>query len=243
MKIKKFLEKVAEEDRESLINDKDIEFLASIGVDYNKKRDAAKEEQDSSYYRTKSADNRKALIISVACSIVALFAVILILIYSLKPAPFEPPIEYFEDNFIEAESSLQELNGDLQSFSLIVNTDVYRVKTTRVYDSLSEDNLYYKLELTTYQVPTKILSFDIVVNSNYHHEEIRYTSELIETQISEYTVKYTEESVVLELPFSNVNCMGEMQIGNQWIYIINYEEMALGQSTFIETLQSLIVFN
>ena len=42
MKIKKFLEKAAEEDRESLINDRDIEFLASIGVDYNKKREAAK---------------------------------------------------------------------------------------------------------------------------------------------------------------------------------------------------------
>lgn len=242
MKTKKFLEQVAEEDREALVNDRDIEFLESIGVDYNKKSAAAKESLNSSYYRTKSAVNYRAVLVSVASLIVAFIAVALILFYTLKPAPFESPIEYFEANEVDVPSDLQELNSDLKLFSLTVDTSEYGLKTTRIYDELSEDNLYYMLEFTATGVLNKKFTLDVVVNSNYKHKELEYT-DFKEAQISNYKMKYSEYSVPFNPPFSRVNCTGEIQIGEQWIYITDYTETAIGQGTFIETLQSIITFN
>ena len=242
MKIKKFLEKAAEEDRESLINDKDIEFLASIGVDYNKKKEAAKKEPDSSYYLTAKSVNYKALFAGIACFlIVAITAVSLSIYFSLRTPPVESPIHYFEDNFVEVDSNLQELNADLLLFELTVDTDEYDVSLRKTYDSVSGDNLFFTLEFTSQQGLSKKFRFVIIVNKYYEHEELTYIEELKETQISDFTLKYYEISRPMSgTPFVNVDCMGEIQIGEQWIYITKYEERAIGQSTFIDTLQSLI---
>ena len=253
MKVKKFLEKVAEEDRESLINDKDIEFLASIGVDYNKKREAAKKEPDSAYYREAKSVNYRVLFASIACFlIVAITVVSLSLYFSLRsspvnpppinPSPVEPPIQYFDDNFVEVDSNLQELNDNLELFSLTVDESVYNVVIKKTYDSVSEDDLFFTLEFTTKQQGLgKKFKIDIVVNKLYEHEDLAYTLELKETQLLDYTLKYYEHSLPMSgMPFVNVDCMAEMQIGEQWIYVTKYEERALRKSTFIETLQSLI---
>ena len=244
MKIKKFLEKAAEEDRESLINDKDIEFLASIGVDYNKKREAAKKEPDSSYYLTAKSVNYKALFAGIACFlVVAITVVALSLYFSLKSPSVEPPIHYFEDNFVEVDSNLQELNDDLQLFSLNVDESEYKVGIKKTYDSVSSDDLYFTLEFTSKKGLSKKFTVDIVVNKFYVHKEINYTNELKEAQFSKYTLEYFESTDPMSgTPFVTVDCKGEMQIGEQWIYIIRYEEMALGQSTFVDTLKSLISF-
>ena len=242
MEVKKFLKKVAEEDRESLINDKDIEFLASIGVDYNKKKAAIQNEPPVSYYLTASASNHKTLFICIACFLVAALTVSLILYYYLKPASLEPPIHYFEDNFVKVDSSLEELNADLESFKLVVNDNDYEVKVKKTYDSLSGDSLFYSLNFS-HQNGMKLFALEIVVNSLYEHEQVIY-KDPIEIQITKYTVKYIETSKSISgTPFNKVICQGEIQIGEQWIYIEKYEEMALGQSTFIETLQSIISFN
>ena len=248
MKIKKFLEKAAEEDRESLINDKDIEFLASIGVDYNKKRDAAKKEPDSSYYRTAKSVNNRGLFAGIACFlVVAITAVALSLYFSLKSPSVEPPVHYFDDNFVVVDSNLQELNADLQLFSLNINNSEYKVDIKRTYDSVSGDDLFFTLEFSVNQNPNKRFRLDIVVNKFYNHKSLTYTERLKEEQFSEnnpeYTIKYSEESkTVPGTPFINIEILGELQIGEQWIYVVSYIEMAIGQSTFLDTLQSLISF-
>ena len=239
MKIKKFLEKVAEEDRESLINDKDVEFLASIGVDYEKKRDAAKTEPQSSHYLKASAFNYRALLTAIPCCIVAALIVATSLFYTLRPSPVESPVHYFDKNFVTVNSNLQELNADLQLFIITVDDDVYDVVIKRTYDSFSSDNLYYTLDFTTENSLNKKFKLDIVVNKFYKHEGLPYTNVLKESKFSDYTLKYEEK---FEPLLDEVNCKGEMQIGEQWIYIVNYTETAYEHSAFIETLQSLITF-
>ena len=244
MKIKKFLEKVAEEDRESLINDKDIEFLASIGVDYNKKREAAKNEPDSSYYLKAKAVNNKLLFTGIALFlVVAITAVALSLYFSLRSPSVEPPIHYFDDNFVEVDSNLQELNADLELFILSIDADEFDVDIKRTYDSLSGDDLFFTLEFTSNLGFSKKFTLDIVVNKFYEHDELAYTTDLNEIPFADYTLKYYENSQPMSvLPFSKVSCLGEIQIGEQWVYVTKYEEQALGQSTFVDTLESLIKF-
>ena len=244
MKIKKFLEKVAEEDRESLINDGDIEFLASIGVDYNKKKAAAAKELDASYYLTAKAFSPKALMIGIASFLVAVIAVSIILYYYLKPVPVTPPLQYFEDNFVEVDSNLQELNSDLKLFSMTVDDAVYELDIKKTYDSLSGDDLYFTLEFSAKQGLSKKFRLEVVVNSLYEHDDTAFDKEPIEKRISEYTIKYAETSnPMVGSPFITVKSRGEMQIGEQYVYITKYDEIALGQSSFIETLQSIISFN
>ena len=244
MKIKKFLEKAAEEDRESLINDGDIEFLASIGVDYNKKKAAAAKEPDASYYLTARAFNQKALMIGIACFLVAVIAVSIILYYYLKPAHVAPPLQYFEDNFVEVDSNLQELNTDLKLLSITVDEAEYELEVKRTYDSLSGDDLYFTLELYAKGGISKKFRLEVVVNSLYKHDDLVYSKEPVVEQFSEYTIKYEVISnPMIGSPFITVKSRGEMQIGEQYIYITKYDEIALGQSTFIETLQSIINFN
>ena len=240
MKIKKFLEKVAEEDRESLINDRDIEFLASIGVDYNKKREAAQNEPTSSYYRTATAFNYRALLISLACFAVAAITVALILYFYFKPAP---PLHYFEDNFVEVESDLMELNEDLNLFSLTLDDSEYKCIIKKTYDDVSGDDLFFTLDFTAKQGFNKIFTIEVVVNNKYEHEALTYRKEPVETYISNYKIKYEENILSIpSSPFITAKCIGEMKIGNQWIYIVNFDEMAEGQSTFIDTLESIIQF-
>ena len=240
MKIDKFLEKVAEEDRESMINDRDIEFLASIGVDYNKKKIAAAQEPEASYYLTARSFNPKALIICIASFLVAVIAVSIILYIYLKPAR----VKYFQDNFVEVESDLQELNSGLKLFSMTIDETEYELGVKRTYDSLSGDDLYFTLEFSAKQKLSQKFRLEIVVNKLYEYEELIFDMEPVEEQITEYTIKYTEKSKPMSgSPFIEVECRGKMKIGEQYIYITKYEEVALGQSTFIESLQALIRFN
>ena len=239
MNIKKFLEKVAEEDRESLINDKDIEFLASIGVDYNKKREQAKKQPEANHYLSAPSFNRRAIIVSIACFLVAVFAVLTILYFTVKPGSGKPPIGYLEDNFLEEPSDLNELNKDLQLFSLVVDENEYTYDIQKTYDSVSNHHLFYTVKFASKKGQSKKFSIDIVVNGNFDYDSFEYTSELKESQVSGYTLKYTESVLPM---FMKVNCKGEIQIGEQYIYITNYEETAIGQSTLVETLESLISF-
>ena len=163
------------------------------------------------------------------------------LYFSLKSPSVEPPIHYFEDNFVEVDSNLQELNADLQLFALTIDTDEYEVSIRKTYDSVSGDDLFFTLEFSANQGLSKKFRLEIVVNKFYKHEELTYTDDLSKTQFSGYTLKYLESSQPMTgTPFVSVDSMGELQIGEQWIYIVRYEETAFGQSTFIETLQSLI---
>ena len=243
MKIKKFLKKVAEEDRESIIDEKDIEFLSSIGVDYNKKKATTQNEPTASYYLTASAFNYRTVLICLVCFIVAAITVSIILYNYFNPALVEPPLHYFEDNFEEADSDLQELNNDLKLFLLTVDEELYDLDIKKTYDTLSGDNLYYTLFFNQRLVQLKSFKLVVVVNSLYEHEQLVY-DEYSETKLAEYTVKYAESSEpMLDTPFNTVICQGEIQIGKQWIYVETYEEIVMGQSTFIETLQSIINFN
>ena len=240
MDIDKFLKKVAEEDRESLINDKDIEFLASIGVDYNKKRIAAQNEPPASYYLTAKPFNYRVLWVCLAIFIVVVITVSIILYSYFKPNLVEPPIQYFEGNFVKVDSDIDELNADLELFSLVVNENDYDLLIEKTYDSLSGDTLYYRLNISLQN--GKLFKLDIVVNRLYEYKQFSFDREPVETKISGYTLKYVEDIEEMFPPLTKVTGKGEMRIGEQWIYIEKFEEMTLGQSTFIETLQSIISF-
>lgn len=237
MSFKKRFDKLIEEDKKSRITEKDRAFLASL--------ESMIVEAPQGEVKVKTF-NYRAVLISVACALVAALTVLLILYYTFKPNTIDPTIEYFEDNFVTVASDESELNGDLILFTFEADSSRYIVEINRTFDSLSGDTLYYTLFITN-ATPDFTLSaiFKIVVNKNYTHDGQDYRREIIETKISGYEIKYTQDITsenVFGMTVNTVECTGEMQIGVQWVYITQYQETSLTEGTFLETLQSMIHF-
>lgn len=237
MSFRKRFDKLIEEDKKSRITEKDRAFLASL--------ESMIVEPPQGEVKVKTF-NYRAVLICVACALVAALTILLIFYYTLKPNSFDPPIEYFEDYFETVESDEIELNGDLILFTFEVDKSRYIVEINRTYDSLSGDTLYYTLFITN-ATPDFTLSakYEIVVNENYTHTDINYRREIIETEISGYSIKYTQDITsenVFGMTVNTVECIGEIQVGTEWIYITKYQETSLTEGTFLETLQSMIHF-
>lgn len=232
MNFKKRFDKRIEEDKKSMLTESDRAFLATL-------QDMVVE-QPHGEVLAKPFNNKKPLIISVACCMVAAITVFLILYFTLFSK--HQGTFYLTDNFVEVKSDVIELNSDLILFSFEADEN-YSVDISKVYDSVSNDTLYYKLAVTN-ELSLQI-QLDIVVNKNYIHSDMGYWTETSDVTISDYKLSYLQTVTPMPIggmPFNLVRCMGEMQIGKQWIYIINYEEMSLTEGTFIETLQSIIHF-
>lgn len=232
MNFKKRFEKRIEEDKKSMLTESDRAFLATL-------QDMVVERPQGEVL-AKPFNYKKPLIISVACFMVAALTVFLILWFALPSKPKGKV--YFEDNFVEVRSDVTELNSDLILCSFEADEN-YSLEIFKIYDSVSNDTLYYKLKMSDdYGINIKL---EIVVNKNYNHPAIIYGAETSGITISDYTLVYLQTVTPMPIggvSFNSVNCMGEMQIGNQWIYIMSYEEMSLTEGTFIETLQSMIHF-
>ena len=232
MNFKKRFEKRIEEDKKSMYTESDREFLKVL--------QGMAVECPEGEVIAKPRNYKKPLIISVACFLVVALALSLILYYTLSPKPDD--IFYLTDNFVEVDSDMDELNSDLVLFSLEADETKYSIDVKRVYDSVSTDTLYYRLIINnaTQDFSLKI-EFEIVVNKNFIHDNMNYRTEKLESTISTYSLIYTQDITPSALSgFSNVDCIGEMKIGKQWVYIMKYQELSLGEGTFIETLQSMI---
>lgn len=234
MNFKKRFEKRIEEDKKSMLTESDRAFLATL-------QDMVLERPQGEVLA--KPDYKKPLIISVACFMVAALTVFLILHFTLLSKQNGTPM-YFTDNFVEVESDMDELNSKLDLFTVEADEDKYSVDVFRTYDSVSGDIIYYRVIISDENGLN--IRLHIVVNKNYAHPEMDYSAETSSITISDYTLVYLQTvtpTTVAGTPFNTVNCMGEMQVGKQWIYILSYKEMSLTEGTFIETLQSIIHFN
>lgn len=237
MSFKKRFDKRIEEDKKSRITESDRAFLASL--------ESYVVEPPEGEVRVKTF-NYKALLYSVACAIVAALTVFIIVYFTVKPgnAPVTPP-DYFFDESDPVVSDLSELNGDLILFAFEADTNKYKTVVEKVYDSVSNDTLYYVLTVTNaipdFELSARIV---IVVNENYTFAPGDYNRETVEDTIFGYTIKYTQMLTTIAtmdtIKVYEAKCKGEMQIGTQWVYITQYQETTVDENTFLNTLKSFI---
>lgn len=261
MNFRKRFDKRIEEDKRSMLTDGDMEFLNSL------QNMVAERSEDTREGNVKvKTFNYKVLLMVVAAVLALTFAVLIILYYTLDsgnlnpvepspeingstdPAnPTDPPFEYYSDNFVKAMSDTEELNGDLILFKFRTDESKYSVDIEKTYDSVSGDTLFYTLKIsnTTPDIPL-LATLEIVVNKNFNYDAIWYNNELIEATLSGYSIKYTQDitsTSVDNVTINRVECRGQMQIGDQFLYVIQYQETSLTEGTFLETLQSMLIFD
>lgn len=233
MNFKKRFENRIEQDKKSMVTESDRAYLSTL-------QNMVAERPEGEVIA--KSFNRKPLIISVACFLVAALTVTLILYYTLYSKPKN--IFYLTENYVLVDSDIDELNADLTLFTLEVDTAKYSFKVIRTYDSVSGDTLFYRLDIISQDISLKT-QIEIVVNENFIHDDMHYSEETVEGSISGYTINYTQSlssTSVSGITLNIVDCMGEMQIGTQWIYIQDYRELSFAEGTFVETLQSIIHF-
>lgn len=237
MNFKKRFEKRIEEDKKSRISESDMAFLATL-------QDMVVERPEGEVI-AKPFNYKKPLLISVACFLVAALTVSLILYYTLFSKPKVP--FYSLDNSVTVDSGVAELNSDLDLFTFEVDEEVFAVEIKKIYDSVSGDTLFYQLGINFVTEDVSIVThIEIVVNKNFTHPALNYSGKMIESQISGYKLSYTQSitpTLFDEVTANVIDCMGEMQVGKQWIYVTYYQEVSLAEGTFVETLQSMLHFN
>lgn len=230
MNFKKRFNKRIEEDKRSMLTESDMAYLATL--------QSMVVERPEGEVIAKPLNYKKPLLISVACFLAVALALSLVLYFTLTK---QKGIFYQDDNFREVVSSVEMLNSDLLDFSLVVDENKYSADVQKVYDSVSGDTIYYKLTLNDGQRLS--VQFEIVVNKNYTHSEMLYGWELFESAVSGNRLIYTQNitsSSVAGIAVNTVVCTGEIKIGNQWVYIIGYQEISLGEGTFVDFMQSII---
>lgn len=232
MNFKKRFEKRIEEDKKSMYTESDMAFLATL-------QNMVVGRPDGEVV-AKRIDYKKPLLIAGACFLVVALALSLILYYTLSSTSVGEKY-YLDYNRDSVESTVEELNSALDLFSFEANESLYNIDVKKYYDKESEDTLYYNLSINTTHGLGFNAEIDIVVNKNFIHDSINYRSEKLESMILGYTLIYTHDITPTAITGINtVNCMGEIKVGNQWIYINSYEELSMGEGTFVETLQSMI---
>lgn len=233
MKTKKKLQQIAEKDKQSLINEKDIALFDSYGVSFGEAPSPAE---------TKNF-NLKAFIISLSCFAVAAVAVFLIVFYSLQSRG--NGFKYSDTNIKSVDSDLAELNGDLKNFKILMGENGYNLNVKKFYDSVSSDTLYYDLKAEALDLTTDY-DFRIIVNEHYNYKDFKFNSDNVtEATLSNFPIRYSTEIKPSEMDESvnEVNCSAEWKIGKQTVYVTHYTELSLGEGMFLENLQSVIKVN
>ncbi len=179
--------------------------------------------------------SRSALIITIACVFVCLLtAGILWISLSHRETEYRKDDERTAD--ITIESIYKETGNKVN-----INTNAYNiVATNKVYDSVSQDYLYFSVKIkdTNNLVNGNI---SLVANAKYSFSET-YPAEPTETVWNNITVKYAIASHSIDAITTN-NVFGYFEYNKLKIYF-SYEQMDLGQAaTPIQFLEDALILN
>ncbi len=152
-------------------------------------------------------------------------------------------IKYIESNFVSVDSDINEFNDALDKLTVNLMGD----KTTTVlktYDQLSGDDLYYTLKIEeTTETVFVCLDMLVVVNEHYDYENFQIDETFVTETVEDFSVNYSQVvSVDPDFGLNLVKCTGKIEKPNFEIYILNYEEYALDDGSFLNFIDDLLEF-
>lgn len=220
MNLKEYLAQQAEEEISSVLTEEDKAYCRQI---------AANSLPDDDII-----DRRKRgifLAVSMAVFITAL--IIMLALFIPKKNDFE--IRYFDENIVSQTAVVSDLNDSAKGFELNMGANIFETTATLHYDSLSNDKLYYMLELKGFNETADIVC---VINENYSYPFEDFGKELYEKAFSNYILKYSSYGS------DNERYIGYIEIGTEKIYITSYvQNEPLGDRSlqaFFDYVQSII---
>ena len=232
MNVKKYLKKQAEQDLQSLETEGDREFLGQLeNIAEENARARAKKRNLQGLWAIPS--------VAVAGGLAA------VLLVEFLPVANNglDGIKYIESNFVSVDSDINEFNDALDKLTVNLMGD----KTTTVlktYDQLSGDDLYYTLKIEeTTETVFVCLDMLVVVNEHYDYENFQIDETFVTETVEDFSVNYSQVvSVDPDFGLNLVKCTGKIEKPNFEIYILNYEEYALDDGSFLNYIDDLLEF-
>jgi len=145
---------------------------------------------------------------------------------------------YQEENEVEAHSAPELLNAELQLTQ--INVDEEKSKVYLIYDSLSKDHLYFKVQFDD-EDSLESATVLVAVNANYHGGFESPVDPKTAT-VNGFTVKYTEGFEFIEdFGFYSVKATAEIITAKEHIFI-TYEAYCLEESSnFLSWLEQVVI--
>lgn len=227
MNVKKYLQQQAEQDRKTIVSENDDRFLQNVKAEIDTK--------------TSPSPRHFARLRFWLIGTTSVLASIAILVCVLVFYPQGQGVIYYENNFVQSDSTLQSMDEDMKEFAFDIDEKLYTVKVQVTTDSVSGDTIMYYADITSHDKLLK-LSIIAVCNKNYHYRGLQITEEYSTEKLPLYEIRYT--STIIPDPdfgFNIFNAKAQIQRGSEFIYITEYTETMLGdQPMFYDNIQSLI---
>ena len=229
MNVKKFLKKQAKKDLQALETDEDRAFLRQL-EDIAEKNARAKKR------------NLNWLWAIPSCALAGGVAAIL-LVGLLPPAVGPDEIKYIEANFESVDSDMAAFSAAAKNLTVNLTAD-QTVTVSRTYDQASGDDLYYTLRIAE-TTETVFVNLDllVVVNERYDYDDFQITESFVTETVSDFSVTYRQIITAnSDVGLNLIQCKGKIEKPNFEIYVLNYEEYAFDEGSFLSYLDRLLNF-
>lgn len=233
MNVKKYLKKQAGQDLQSLETEGDREFLGQLeNIAEENARARAKKRNLQGLWAIPS--------VAVAGGLAA------VLLVELLPVADDglDDIKYIESNFVSVDSDMKEFNDASDNLVINITADKTVNSVVKTYDQVSGDELYYTLRIEEVTETVFVcLDMLIVVNEHYDYEEFEI-NDLFKTETcTDFSLTYRQKVTADSGTGLNmVQCTGKIEKPNFEIYILNYEEYALDDGSFLNYIDDLLEF-
>ena len=227
MNVKKYLQQQAEQDRKTIVSENDDRFLQNVKAEIGTK--------------TSPSPRRFARLRFWLIGATSVLASIAILVCVLVFYPQGQGVIYYENNFVQSDSTLQSMTGDMKEFAFDIDETLYSTRVQITTDRVSGDTIMYQADITRKDNLLK-LSIIAVCNKNYHYRGLQITEEYSTEKLPLYEIRYTSTIIPdSDFGFNIFNAKAQIQRGSEFIYITEYTETMLGdQPMFYDNIQSLI---
>ena len=218
MNLKKYLRQQAENDKKNMLSEEDEQYCRQIAS------------------QTPSAALKRTHYPAVAL-VSSAVAVCITLSITLPIFLKKPPVDdilYQEENIRSVTCSLEDINSASNYFSVseVADAEVFYELN---YDSVSNDSLYYTVNVTT---AISEYTMFLVTNTKYDFV-FELANELITEQLSSYTIYY--EVVVLNgFDGTQLKYTGYVQNSSETVYIEYTQLIDLGEHAFFNDIQSIL---
>lgn len=227
MKVKKYLEKQAEQDRQEILSSDNGAFLRALEQEYTEQNQATRERRRSP---------RLKVWLSASIDAVAAAAVITTCI-----VVYYPTVEYLDTNIMHASADIDEFNSNVKEVDMQIDTTKYNYNILRAYDSVSGDTLYYSSTILSIDATVEI-RFISVCNPNYIYKNFKLTDATDQANLGNYNVLYKSWKYVdPDFGFNILEANAEIHKGKEYFYITQYKEIiGTEDGSFLEVLQSIL---
>lgn len=222
MNIKKYIEQQAEKDAESLITESDREFCMQLAI----------KAQQTAPKRRKF----KSVVISsmaTVCVVALVLGITLPLTLNKQSAANE--IFYKEENVDKVACTIEDVNNNSKYFK-VEETEGFALHYQLHYDSITEDKLYYSVDVTNGMVSTFTLY--IIVNKNYSYDFEKY-EDLLHEQLTQYDIEYNIERVGSAM-LTELKYRGIIKVESETVYIDYTQNIDIGDEAFFGDIQSVL---